>query len=204
MALSADAAAAQRVLKLSDRQAGEVENNRVLPSAPTMAAVDRYTGVLYDALDAASLDAASRRWMGRHVLIHSASFGPVGALDRIPQYRLAAGAALPGIPPMRRHWAEPTSAALTGERFVLDMRSEAYVSLGPVPEQVASAYLRVVTANGRALNHFNKKAKGELVRLLALTRPRITRMPALLQWASEQGVQLRAVDAGTVELVVED
>ena len=64
-----------------------------------MAAIDRYTGVLYDALDAASLDASARRWLGRHVLIHSAPLGPVGALDRIPAYRLGAAASLPGSRP---------------------------------------------------------------------------------------------------------
>ncbi|HUG51828.1 MAG TPA: peroxide stress protein YaaA, partial [Terrimesophilobacter sp.] len=50
VALSADPSRAQRVLKLSDRQRGDVDSNRMLRTAPTMAAVDRYTGVLYDAL----------------------------------------------------------------------------------------------------------------------------------------------------------
>ena len=37
-----------------------------LRTAPSTRAVDRYTGVLYDALDAASLDASARRWLGAH------------------------------------------------------------------------------------------------------------------------------------------
>ena len=37
----------------------------------------------------------------RHVLIHSAPLGPVGALDRIPAYRLGAGVSLPGVAPLR-------------------------------------------------------------------------------------------------------
>ena len=53
--------------------------------------------------------------------------------------------------------------------FVLDLRSEAYVALGPVPASVTSVYVRVVTRQRRdgavrALNHFNKHAKGALVR----------------------------------------
>ncbi|MFE6734049.1 YaaA family protein [Microbacterium sp. NPDC057650] len=204
IALSADAAHSQRVLKLSDRQAGDVEHNRVLRTAATMPAIDRYTGVLYDALDAGSLDGYGRRWLGAHVLVHSAPFGPVGALDPIPSYRLAAGTALPGIPPMRRHWADATSAALSEERFVLDLRSEAYVALGPVPASVSSAYVRVVTPTGRALNHFNKKSKGELVRLLALSRPRVGSVGALLRWAEEKGVVLRRTDPSVLELVVDE
>jgi len=205
VALSADTAEAQRVLKLSDRQAGDVEHNRMLRTAPTMPAVDRYTGVLYDALDAPSLDRTARRWLGEHVLIHSAPFGPVGALDGIPAYRLAAGTALPGIPPLRRHWAEATAQALAEHDFLLDLRSEAYVALGPVPDSVRSAYVRVVTSTGRALNHFNKKAKGELVRMLATTRPRSRTPEGLLAWADRNGIRLRKTqEAGVWELVVAD
>jgi len=203
--LSSDPAEARRVLKLSERQAGDVEHNRMLRTAPTMAATDRYTGVLYDALDAASLDGAARRWLGAHVMIHSAPFGPIGALDEIPAYRLAAGTSLPGIRPLKRHWAEATSAALSDCGFVLDLRSESYVALGPVAGVVLSAYVRVVTDKGRALNHFNKKAKGAFVRALATTRPRGNTVPALIAWADEQGIRLReAQDAGVLELVVTD
>ena len=201
--LSSDPVEARRVLKLSERQAGDVEHNRMLRTAPTMAAIDRYTGVLYDALDAASLDPAARRWLGAHVLIHSAPFGPIGALDEIPAYRLAAGTSLPGIRPLKRHWSEATSAALSDAGFVLDLRSESYVALGPVAGVVPSAYVRVVTETGRALNHFNKKAKGEFVRALATTRPRGSTVRALIAWADEQGIRLReAQDAGVLELVV--
>ncbi|MCA1305974.1 YaaA family protein [Microbacterium sp. 2216-1] len=201
--LAGDPAEAQRVLKLSDRQVGDIEHNRMLFDAPTMPAVDRYTGVLFDALDAATLDEQSRAWLGRQVLIHSAPFGPVSALDEIPPYRLAAGIALPGVPPLRRFWAEPTSAALADAGFLLDLRSEAYVALGPVPDGAESAYIRVVTAAGRALNHFNKKAKGELVRALATTGAVITGTSDLLAWAEHNDVILRASDVPRVwELVV--
>ena len=88
VALSAEPERAARVLKLGATQLAEIDVNAALRDAPTMPAADRYTGVLYDALDAASLDAPARRWLGAHVMIHSAPFGPVGALDRIPAYRL--------------------------------------------------------------------------------------------------------------------
>lgn len=204
VALSEDPDAAMRVLKLSAGQAGEVAVNAALRDAPTMAAVDRYTGVLFDALGADSLDAAARRWLGAHVLIHSAPWGPVGALDRIPAYRLAAGTSLPGLPALRRLWADAVGEALREEapRFVLDLRSEAYAALGPVPAGIPSAYVRVVTAEGRALNHFNKHAKGALVRALAQQRPRISTPRALRVWADEAGWLLRDGAAGEWELVL--
>jgi len=199
--LSADEDAAARVLKLSERQRGDVAHNATLRTASAMPAVDRYTGVLFDALDAAGLDAPARRWLGAHVLIHSAPFGPVGALDRIPVYRLGAGTSLPGLPPLTRIWAGAVTAALAADapRFVLDLRSEAYAALGPVPAGIPSVFLRVVTAGDdgttRALNHFNKHAKGELVRRLATARPRIGSIPALRRWAAASGLDLR--DSGT-------
>lgn len=205
-ALSSDPVEAARVLKLSARQLAEIAVNAEIRSSPTMPAADRYTGVLYDALDAASLDATARRWLGRHVMIHSAPFGPVGALEAIPAYRLGATASLPGLPPLRRVWADAVTAAL-GEAslaFVLDMRSEAYVALGPVPGSVPSVFVRIVAEGPggavRALNHFNKHAKGALVRKLAQERPRISSPEGFVRWAEDAGVRVRDGAPGELEL----
>ncbi|MCT9821593.1 peroxide stress protein YaaA [Microbacterium sp. W1N] len=208
VALSADPDAAARVLKLSERQRGDIDANAQLRRSPTMPAVDRYTGVLFDALDAATLAPAARRWLGAHVLVQSAPFGPVGALDGIPAYRLAAGTALPGLPSLRRTWADAVTAALaaTDAPFVLDLRSEAYAALGPVPAGLPSRYVRVVADSGagdgavRALNHFNKHAKGALVRELALARPRIRSAAGFARWAEQAGLRVREGVAGELEL----
>ncbi len=205
--LSDDPATAARVLGLSPRQLGEIEVNASLRIAPTMAAIDRYTGVLYDALAPDQLDAAARRWLGSHTLIHSAPFGPVGALDRIPAYRLGASASIPSLGPLRRHWASAVSDALaaSGAPFILDLRSEAYVALGPVPSTIESVYLRVVTASEdgvvRALNHFNKHAKGVLTRLLATGRPRVRSAAGFAKWAAAMGVDVRPGERGVWDLV---
>ena len=208
VALSADADAAARVLKLSERQRGDIAANAALRTAPTMAAVDRYTGVLFDALDAGSLPAPARRWLGSHVLIHSAPFGPVGALDAIPGYRLAAGTALPGIPSLRSLWADAVTEAIAeaSPPFVLDLRSEAYAALGPVPPGIPSVYLRVVMRGDggavRALNHFNKHAKGELVRRLAQARPRIRSARGFVAWAAAADFEVAPGAPGELDLVV--
>ena len=89
---------------------------------------------------------------------------------------------------------------------MLDLRSEAYAALGPVPAGIRSAYLRVVTrgADGttRALNHFNKHAKGDLVRRLAASRPRVATAQSLMDWAGAAGLELRAGADGELDLVV--
>ena len=205
-ALAHDPELAARVLKLSPRQHADIVADATLRTSPTLPAVDRYTGVLYDALEAGSLDAAGRRWLGRHVLIHAAAFGPVGALDRIPTYRLGPAVTLPGLPPLRRVWADPVADALraSGAPFVLDLRSEAYVALGPVPGSVPSAYVRVVTTSEdgtvRALNHFNKTAKGRFVRALAESRPAIRTLRGLLRWAGSTGISLTPAPDGELLL----
>lgn len=206
VALSDDEDRAAQVLKLGTTQRGEVAVNASLRVAPTMPAIDRYTGVLYDALDASSLDAAARRWLGRHVHIHSAPFGPIGALDAVPSYRLGATASLPGLPPLRMLWAQPVTAAIaaTAPDAVLDLRSEAYAALGPVPTEVPSLFVRVVSERGdgtvRARNHFNKHAKGALVRALATERPRLRSLGAFVRWAERAGIRVRAGSRGELEL----
>ncbi|MFI8631329.1 YaaA family protein [Microbacterium sp. NPDC077663] len=208
VALSGDEDTAARVLRLSARQRGEVAVNAALRDSPTMPAVDRYTGVLFDALDAASLDASARAWVGEHVAIHSAPFGLVGAMDPIPAYRLGAGIRIPGLPPMRAVWADAVGAAIAASApsFVLDLRSEAYAALGPIPADVPQAYVRVVSEGPdgavRALNHFNKHAKGALVRRLAASRPDVAGPDALMRWAQDEGIVLRPTAAGELELVV--
>ncbi|MGN6187285.1 MAG: YaaA family protein [Conexibacter sp.] len=179
---------APAVLKLGSRNAHEARWNRELTTGPVRPAVERYTGVLYDGLGASTLSPAARAWVDAHVAIASALFGLLRASDPIPLYRLSGSTALPGLP-LKAHWREAVSAALaaTGE-WVLDARSEAYVALGPAP--AGSAFLHVETPEGRALNHFNKHAKGELVRRLAETGAAVGARADLLAWAADAGVAL--------------
>lgn len=205
--LSDDQATAARVLKLGPSLLDSVADNARLRTSRTMPAMDRYTGVLYDALDAPSLDRSARAWLGRNVYIHSAPLGPVAASDPIPTYRLGAGVSLPLLPSLKRVWAEAVTAALAGHGGpILDLRSEAYVALGPIPDSVQGAYVRVATetADGqtRALNHFNKHAKGELVRRLALERPRLQSIDGFVRWAQGAEINVRRDESGALTLVV--
>ena len=77
VALAADLPASRAALDVSERQDDEIARNAALWSSPTTPALRRYTGVLYDALDAASLTMAARR----RVVVCSALFGLVGAVN---------------------------------------------------------------------------------------------------------------------------
>ncbi|TAJ49725.1 MAG: peroxide stress protein YaaA [Herbiconiux sp.] len=198
-----------RRFKLGPKLAFEVERNRQLTKAPTMPAIDRYTGVLYEALDAPSLPAAARAFALEHVRIHSALFGLLGAGDAIPAYRLSHDSRL-DAPGVKATWSDVVSkqiAAHAGE-LILDLRSEAYVHLGPVPS-VATAngfFVRVVTAGPdgamRALNHFNKKGKGELVRALVENGVDFATVDALIAWGAGAGIRLSLSADGELLLEV--
>lgn len=147
----------------------ETARNRVVRTSPRVPAALRYTGVLYDALDAASLDAVAWGWLREHVAVHSALYGLVGADEAIAAYRCSAGSRLGGAS-LRARWSAPIRAALEAhEGTVLDLRSSSYATLGPAP--ATSISVDIVSHDGaggvRALNHFNKHAKGEFVRALA-------------------------------------
>ncbi|GAA4368219.1 YaaA family protein [Agromyces bauzanensis] len=190
-ALAADADAMMHALRLGPRLTFEVERNRALREAPTMAAIDRYTGVLFDALDAGSLDEPSRSFAADTVMVHSALFGPVGALDAIPAYRLSHDSHLPGLS-LRSHWRDAIASRLAAHRGVIvDLRSEGYAELGPAPARANSAFVRVVAegADGRrrAPNHFNKQAKGRFTRALLESRPDVASLDELVDWATTAG-----------------
>lgn len=205
-ALCADPVAAARALKLGPKLLHEVELNTVLDTAPTLPAIERYTGVLFDGLDVASLPAASRVWLGSHVLVQTALLGPIGALDPLPNYRLSATAKVPPTA-LKRRWAQAGAEALATETdFILDLRSEAYVALAPLTGE-NSAYLRVVAeipdaggAPARALNHFNKKTKGLLVRELALDAPELHSADDVLRWCAAHGLAADVGDPGELRL----
>jgi cytoplasmic iron level regulating protein YaaA (DUF328/UPF0246 family) len=203
--LALDPEAAARALKLGPRQAGEVERNRLLESSPTMPALLRYTGVLYDPIGAEALDATQLAFAGRHVAVHSALLGPVMATDPVPAYRLSHDSRVPGLR-MKAHWVASVRRVLeTVPGLVLDLRSDGYAALGPRPGHEDSAVVRVVArgADGtvRALNHFNKKAKGELVRALIAGGQDLASVAELLEWAEGAGIELTRGASGELVLV---
>jgi cytoplasmic iron level regulating protein YaaA (DUF328/UPF0246 family) len=188
--VSSEESSARTALKLGPKSIGERVRNLVLDTSPTMPAIDRYTGVLYDPLGSADADDTTRRWWLDHVVVQSAMFGPIGAGDLIPAYRLSHDSKL-GTLRLASHWPVPAAAALRsrGAGLVLDLRSEGYRQLGPLPDALAP---RVVSVDGsgrrKALNHWNKTAKGRLVALLGQTGAQITTTDDLIDWSASHGV----------------
>lgn len=204
--LSSNLTTMAAALKLGAGQQQELLRNRAVRTSPTMPAIDRYTGVLYDALDAVSLPADAREFAFRHVAVHSALFGLVGAGDAVPAYRLSHDSRLPTLS-LKKVWREPIASVLAGrEGLILDLRSEAYAALGPAPARENSFFLRLVAKGSdgatRALNHFNKKGKGEFVRSVLLSGIDHLDAGSLLVWAADAGHKLGFGKPGELQLEV--
>jgi cytoplasmic iron level regulating protein YaaA (DUF328/UPF0246 family) len=192
--LSVDTEESIRALKLGPKGHGEVAVNRAVRRSATLPAIDRYTGVLYDALDAPTLTPDARRFAGEHLVIQSALFGPVGGLDPLPGYRLSHSSRLPGLT-LTGTWAPvagPSLARVGG--LIIDLRSEGYAALGPVDEPERSVYVRVVSVDAsgrrRALNHFNKKSKGLFARAILDAGREFRDVGELMAWSSDAGFAL--------------
>ncbi|MFB7919332.1 peroxide stress protein YaaA [Streptomyces sp. NPDC056061] len=182
---AADEEKARTVLGLSEGLRGEIAKNVELRTAGTRPAGEIYTGVLYDALDLASLDTAAKRRAGKSLLVFSGLWGAVRVGDRIPSYRCSMGVKLPGLGALGAYWRGPLAEVMpeaAGDGLVLDLRSSAYTAAwkpkGEVAERTANVrVLHSQLVDGvekrSVVSHFNKATKGRLVRdlLMAGARP---------------------------------
>lgn len=185
---SLDVDEAFEVLKLSEKLRGEAESNRELASSPTMPALERFTGVLYDALDAPTLPPAARRFLA----VGDALFGLVHADDLIPHYRLSGGTKLGGRT-LKSRWGtaitDELRALVDADEFLIDMRSGTYQQLGKLKD-AATVRVETVQEDGsrKVVSHFNKHYKGELARILAIQGENVSTLKDAARVAQEAGM----------------
>jgi cytoplasmic iron level regulating protein YaaA (DUF328/UPF0246 family) len=211
-----DPAVAASTLGLGATQADEVGRNAALRDAPTARADAVYSGVLYEALDVATLDSAARSRANRWLAVTSSLFGLVRPGDRIPAYRLAGGVSLPGTGPVATYWSRHLDAAVrqaAGRGLVVDLRSSTYGPFWRPAPDLASKVVTVrvlheVAGVRKVVSHFNKATKGRLVRALLedgtapSTPARFADHLAALGWKAELSTPGRA---GTrLDVVVTD
>ncbi|MFE1383790.1 peroxide stress protein YaaA [Streptomyces sp. NPDC058740] len=169
---AADEEKAREVLGLSEGLRGEVAKNAELRTAGARPAGEVYTGVLYDALGLATLDAAARKRADRALLVFSGLWGAVRVGDLIPSYRCSMGVKLPGLGALGAHWRGAMASVMpeeAGDGLVLDLRSSAYAAAWKPKGELAArtATVRVLHAPTRkVVSHFNKATKGRIVRSL--------------------------------------
>ncbi|MGC1206504.1 MAG: peroxide stress protein YaaA, partial [Ornithinimicrobium sp.] len=156
------------ILGVSPNLTTEIARNLVLTTTPTLPAAQVYSGVLYDALDLPSLDAASRSRATRRVIISSALFGALRLSDRVPAYRLSMAVNLPGVGPLAAHWRVPLTGAmhtLGGSGLIVDCRSSTYAAAWtPAPGSPEAG--RWVQIHVPGATHMAKHTRGLVTRAL--------------------------------------
>jgi uncharacterized protein len=199
--LAADLPASLAALGLTERQDAEVTRNADLWRSPTMPALHRYTGVLYDNLDIRTLNRAAASRVDRRITVVSSLFGAVRATDPIPAYRCSGSSTLPGVGPLGALWRPALEPVLgTLDELVVDLRSGTYTALAKLPNAVT---VRVVTPTGTPVSHFNKAAKGRLARVLGTARTEPTTVTGLLRIARNAGLRLVRSGANLLDLITE-
>jgi cytoplasmic iron level regulating protein YaaA (DUF328/UPF0246 family) len=196
-----DPEVAAKTLGLGGTQTDLLHLNRTLRSSPTARADQVYSGVLYDALDVATLSPAGKRRATARLAVTSSLFGMVRPTDRIPAYRLSGDASLPGLGTVAGVWRDTLGPAMTeaiGGGLLVDLRSGMYGAFwrptADLAKQVATVRVLHET-NGRrqVVSHFNKATKGRIVRALLedgaapRTPARLADLLTRLGWRVEVG-----------------
>ena len=143
-------------------------------SAPTMRAIQRYTGVLYKELDAGSLTGAAKGRLTRNVLTVSGLWGLVAPNDPIPHYKLKMSANVAPLGKLSTWWRPQLTGALAPRAkgaVVWDLLPNEHAAAidwtGLAPKQRITATF--LDANGNTVSHWNKLLKGSIVRWLVET-----------------------------------
>ena len=203
--LSSDLDASRVALGLGQTQLSEVDRNADLWLSPTRPAIERYTGVLYDALEYASLTRAGKTKAADRLAIGSALFGVVRAVDMIPAYRLSGGSKLPGFGTLAAAWKPELSEALDAvDDLVVDLRSGVYQQLGPVRGAVTATVVTEQPDGGRkVVSHFNKHYKGLLARELVRTRRTVRDINGLASVLADAGQRVEITRADLITVLTE-
>lgn len=161
-------AALSSALGLSPRQGEELRRNAALLTAPTLPALELYTGIVYDNLGYSSLRGRARKRADESLVVCSALFGLLRPGDRVPPYRLSGQTVLPGVGGLAPIWRPVLEPLLAESGLVVDLRSGAYAALAKVPGTVQVRVLRDEGGRQTVVSHDNKWTKGQLARALCV------------------------------------
>jgi cytoplasmic iron level regulating protein YaaA (DUF328/UPF0246 family) len=205
--------AAEALLLPPSVAAPALATNRRVAAAPTLPAMHRYAGTLYQGLDVAGLSAPAVRLARTDLLIFSGLLGVSRGGDPVPDYRVPAKAVLPGLGIAATFWRPRLARllpALLGRGPVVDLRSTDYAAMWQPASSEAERLIAVrvlsPTPAGRlaVVSYRSKLAKGRLAAALlerqAAGRPVNGPEDLLAAWSELGGLtgSARTTGRGTV------
>ena len=208
-ALRAGGGAAERLLGArGEHLARALADWDALDTARTLPAVERYRGVVWEALAPATLTPAARRRLGRRVLVPSGLWGLLTARDAVPPYRLAMNASPPGLGRLSSWWRPPVTAAVAaraGTGWVIDMLPVEHAATVDPAGLGRARLVRVeIVEEGeggpRAVGHAGKALKGRLARAILEADARTPAAVAALEVPGLRAVGLDAPRGGVARV----
>ncbi|NYI41125.1 YaaA family protein [Demequina lutea] len=180
----------------------EVRHNTTLWENLSAPAATVYTGVLYDAAQAASWDARMQARAHERIRIVSALWGAISPMDKIPAYRLSMTTSIPRIGSLSGLWRRNLDTVLrplAGDGVVVDCRSSAY---GPVWSPIDAPWVAVKVLRERdgsrsVVSHMAKHARGLLTAHL-LTLDTVPQTPSDVADAAATMIGTHLVDLSLV------
>jgi uncharacterized protein len=145
--------------------------NAALDGSPSLPAWQRYTGVVWHAMDVGSLPPAAQRRAMSSVVVVSGLLGLVALDDPTPDYRLKIGATVAPYGKLSAWWRPTIGTALTAwaaDRFVVDLLANDHRAACATadPRGVSVGF---VDRTGKVAGHDAKAAKGRLARHLLVS-----------------------------------
>ena len=151
--------------------------NRRAATAPTLPAMRRYAGTVYQGLAVTGLSPAASRLAGTALLIFSGLLGVSRGGDPVPDYRVPAKAVLPGIGVAGTFWRSRLAGLvppLLDSGPVIDLRSTDYAAMWQPPAgseldgRLIGVRVLSPTPSGRlaVVSYRSKLAKGRLAAAL--------------------------------------
>jgi cytoplasmic iron level regulating protein YaaA (DUF328/UPF0246 family) len=150
---------------------------RSMDDAPTLPACRRYTGVVWSALDPATLSTSGRRRLREWGIVVSGLWGLVGTDDPLPPYRLPIGARAGDLGGLAAYWRTHVGRHLetaAAGAWVFDLLPDDH-AVAVADADIRRCRIRIVThADGRqrAMGHAGKSLKGRLARAIVERGPR--------------------------------
>ena len=138
-----------------------------ITKAPTMKAIQRYTGVAFDYLEYNTLNKDAQTYIDDNVLLFSNLFGVLKANDYIPNYRLKQGEMLQSIKVDQIYKPEitPILDEYLQDNDILDIRATYYDKFyKPSSKYTTLKFLK----DGKVVSHWAKAYRGMVLKAIAL------------------------------------
>ena len=164
--------------------------NAHILQAPTLPAIQRYSGVVYQALSYETLTSEAKAYVDNHIKIVSGLFGLLNATDRIPEYKLK----------IEKLGADAFYKPIIGKAlkddFVIDLLAQAQRKAVYYKNGVRVEFIIRKNGEKKPAGHAGKTIKGKFIRWLCENQ--VTDIDRLIEFR-EDGFMGRRVNNSLVE-----